>query len=32
LLAAARLALYLLSEPAQAILQRWGFEPLGGSR
>jgi molybdenum ABC transporter molybdate-binding protein len=29
---AARLALYLLSEPAQAILQRWGFEPLGGSR
>ncbi|WP_028535488.1 molybdate ABC transporter substrate-binding protein [Paludibacterium yongneupense] len=27
---AARLALFMLSEPAQAILERWGFEPQTG--
>ncbi|MBP0575400.1 substrate-binding domain-containing protein, partial [Mycobacterium tuberculosis] len=27
---ARRLALFILSEPAQAILAKWGFEPLGG--
>jgi molybdenum ABC transporter molybdate-binding protein len=25
-----RLALFILSEPGQAILAKWGFEPLGG--
>lgn len=25
-----RLALFILSEPAQTILAKWGFEPLGG--
>jgi molybdenum ABC transporter molybdate-binding protein len=27
---ALKLGLYVLSEPAQAILAKWGFEPLGG--